>query len=705
MQLPFLKKNESSPSREYFFALEIDHGLVKSAVWSVINDKPQVLAVSSNQPWDDKSESSLISAADTALSDASSHLDPSGKVEIHKVIFGLPADWVGADKISPSQLHLLKALSEKLDLVPVGFVVTPEAATKYLQSTEGVPPTIILIGFWPHSLEITLVRLGKTDGTQLVQKSSHLADDVVEGLSRFSDIDMLPSRMLLYDSGIDLEEVKQLLLAHPWQSPQKRLPFLHFPKIEILPADFSIRAIALSGGSEVARATGLINPGEPEVVPEPAHSATDLGFIQDEDVATQSPPPPPPPSEPEPVPVVLPPRPPAERDPALRDKFKFPTIHLPKIRLNFSAIALVSVLAFLAIVGGLGAAYWYLPKAEVILFVTPKNLEHQFELIAGGKDLPAESLEVPVSADKSIPATGSKLVGDKATGSVTIFNNVPATRAIPAGTKLTSPSGIKFVTDESVSIASGSGSSSNPLPGKTTVKVTAASIGSDSNLSAGTEFSVGTYPLYETSAKNDDKALSGGTSRQAKVVAKDDAAKLRSDLTDTLKNQAKDELSQKVSADQQLIAESISLQSASEDFNHKVDEETDNVSLKLSATARGLAVSKSGLQSIIDAQVNPQIPSGYVFDTDVTQSMTVKKADKNTATFQVRVAALLLPEVDTTQIAKDIAGKYPDRAKEYLQSLPAVGQIDILISPRLPAFLATLPRLSSHINVSVRSLK
>ena len=696
MQLPFLKKNENSPTREYFFALEIDHGLVKSAVWSVVNDKPQVLAVSSNQPWDDRAENSLITAADTTLSDASSHLDPSGKVVIHKVIFGLPADWVNSDKISSPHLHLLKALSEKLDLIPVGFVVTPEAATKYLQSTEGVPPTIILIGFWPHALEITLVRLGKIDGTQLVQKSSHLADDVVEGLSRFSEVDMLPSRMLLYDSGIDLEEVKQLLLAHPWQSPQKHLPFLHFPKVEILPSDFSIRAIALSGGSEVARATGLINSGdvETETASESTHSATELGFLQDEDVATQSPPPPPPPLEPEPVPVVLQPKP----------KFKFPAIHLPKIHLNFSALALVSVLAFIVIIGGLGAAYWYLPKAEVVLFVTPKNLEHQFELIAGGKDLPAEALEVPVSADKSIPATGSKLVGDRATGSVTIFNNVPATRSIPAGTKITSPSGIKFVTDESVTVASGSGSSDNPLPGKTTVKVTASSIGTDSNLSAGTVFSVSTYPLYETSAKN-DTALSGGTSRQAKVTSKDDVAKLRSDLTDALKNQAKDQLSQKASADQQLIAESISLQSTSEDFNHKVDEETDNVSLKLSATAHGLAVSKSDLQSIIDAQVNPQIPSGYVFDTDVTQSMAVKKADKNTATFQVQVAAKLLPQVDAAQIAKDIAGKYPDRAKEYLQSLPAVGQIDILISPRLPAFLATLPRLPSHIIVSVRSLK
>jgi len=687
MQLPFLKKPEKTPAREYFFALEIDHGLIKSAVWSVINDKPQVLAVSSSQSWDDKAEDSLITIADATLSDATSHLDPTGKVDVHKVIFGLPADWVGADKIFPSQLRLLKALSEKLDLVPVGFVVTPEAAAKYLQSTEGVPPTAILIGFWPHCLEITLVRLGKINGTHLVQKSSHLADDVVEGLSRFSDIDMLPSRMLLYDSGIDLEEVKQLLLAHPWQAPQKHLPFLHFPKVEILPADFTIRAIARSGGSEVARAEE-----EPTTESQPAHSASDLGFVQDIDVAAQSPLPPPP--EPEPVPVVVPPKP----------KFKLPTIHLPKIHLNFSAVAIISVLIFLAVVGGLGAAYWYLPKAEVVLFVTPKNLEHQFELVAGGKDLPAESLEEAVSADKSIPATGSKIVGDKATGSVVITNNAAASRTFTAGTILISPSGLKFVLDEIATVASASGYAPNVQSGKVTAKVTAGQIGGDYNLSAGTDFRIGSYSSVETSAKN-DAALSGGTSRQAKVVSKDDAAKLRADLTETLKNKAKDELSQKVSSDMQLIAESISLQSVSENFNYKIDEEADNVSLKLSATARGLVVSKSDLQSIIDAQVNPQIPAGYVFDTDVTQSMTVKKADKNTATFQVRVAALLLPQMDTAKIAKDIAGKYPGWAKEYLQSLPAIGQIDILISPRLPAFLATLPRVSKHITVSVRSLK
>ena len=404
MQLPFIsRKTESVPTREYFFALEINHALVKCAVWSVINDKPQVLAVSPGEPWDDKSEDELITAADAALTDAVSHIDPSGKLDMHKVIFGLPTDWVGEEKIVSDRLHLLKALSDKLALQPVGYVVTPEAAVKFLQATEGVPPTAILIGFWPQTLEITLVRLGKIDGTQLVKKSPHLADDVVEGLSRFPQVDMLPSRMLLYDSGIDLEEIKQMLLAHPWQAPRK-ITISSFSQGRNFAFRLYHRAVALAGGSEVAK----VEKPETEIP-----SAEDLGFTADADIHTTPAPPPPP------LPPTLKPK-------FKLPKFSLPSFHLPRFNLSLTLIILITSL----LIGGAGliAAYWFLPKAVVTLFVTPKPLEHEFELVAGVPSLPADSLEVTVSGDKSTLTTGSKLLGDKATGSVIITNNSGSAR-------------------------------------------------------------------------------------------------------------------------------------------------------------------------------------------------------------------------------------------------------------------------------------
>lgn len=684
MQLPFLKKSEKShvSERHYLLAVEISPSTVKSSIWSVINGKTQVLAVGSSVSWDDQSVDSLVMAVDHTLTDATTRLDPSGKIQPEQLIFGLPTTWVNSDKIYPDKLQLLKIVSEKLALKPVGFVVTCEAIVKFLSHTEGVPPTTILLGFWPHFLEVSLVKLGKIVGSHLIKKSDHITDDVVEGLSRFSGVDMLPSRMLLYDSGIDLEETKQLLLQHPWQAPQTRLPFLHFPKVEILPSDFTVRSIALSGGTEVAQAIGLIS------------SSDELGFMADTDIAQVSPPPPPPPP-----PDITPPSLPR------------PKLTLPKIQLPLIVIIIATSIA--VAMTGLFAAYWFLPKASVTVWVTPKKIEHQFELLANTKSnststtiptVPAQSQEVTVSGEKTLPTTGSKVIGDKATGTVTIYNATDSTRKFPAGTILSSPSGLRFTLDEEVSVASGSGSAVNPLPGKTTAKTTASKIGSDYNLSAGTEFRVGTFAVLDVVAKN-EAAFSGGTSHEVQAVSKTDISQLRSELSSSLKDQASQQLLQKVSPDQTIITESIDLQVISENFDHKMDDPADNLTLKTSVKATAIILSKIDLDSVVDNQIRPQIPAGFTPDSEISRTFTVKKTDKSSVTFTVQVTANLLPTLDRQQIIKDITGKYPLQAKDYLESLPAVAQIDILISPHLPERLTTLPRVSQNITLSVQPFK
>ncbi len=711
MDLPFFKKETTLPPRQYLFAIEISPAIVKSAIWSVINNKTQVLSVGCAATWDDQTTESLIAAVDQTITDAVSHLDPSGKIQPEQVIFGLSPNWVGQDKIHPDKLQLLKDLSSQLELKPVGFVITPEAVVKFLAHTENVPSTAILLGFWPHQLEVTLVRMGKIDGIQTVQKSSHLADDVVEGLSRFPHVDILPSRMLLYDSGLDLEEIKQLLLEHPWQAPQKRLPFLHFPKIEILPADFTVRAIALSGGTEVARAIGLVGSDSTDHTDHADSAdtadAADLGFVTDADVRDLHPTPPPPASPTAPLSSSPSPKL-AFKLPSL-PKFSFPRFSLPNIRLtgHLLAISLPTVLI------GLFVAYWFVPKGTVTLLVTPKNFATQFDLTADTKSttldsaartLPAESLEVSVTGDKSLSTTGSKLVGDKSTGSVSISNTLDSSRSLPAGTVLTSPSGLKFILDEDITIASASGSADNLIPGKATAKATSDSIGSQHNLAGGTIFRVSNFAITQISAKN-DSAFSGGSSRQVKSVSKDDISSLRSQLTDSLKDQARQKLLEQIGEDKTVIAESISLLSVTEEFDRKLDETADNLSLKLTVKAQGLSLTKSDLQSLVEAHIQPQIPAGFSSISEGSQNFSVKKVNKDSVVFTMSVSALLLPEMDRDGIIRNITGKFPSQAKSYLETLPGVSRIDILISPALPSFIATLPRLSKNITLSVQPLQ
>ena len=76
MQLPFLNQTEKHESqREYFLALEINLSAVKAAVWSVINDKTQVLGIGKIVTWDGQKIRSLVESADKAISDCLEKFD------------------------------------------------------------------------------------------------------------------------------------------------------------------------------------------------------------------------------------------------------------------------------------------------------------------------------------------------------------------------------------------------------------------------------------------------------------------------------------------------------------------------------------------------------------------------------------------------------------------------------------------------------
>jgi hypothetical protein len=711
MDLPFLKKAKDIPAiRQYLFAVEISPGVVKSAIWAVINERTQVLAVGQPVNWDDKTSDSLTDAIDQTLTEATNRLDPAGKTSLDQVVLGLSATWIHNDKIVPDKLKLLKEVSSKLALKLVGFVVTPEAVIKYIQHTENVPPTAILLGFWPHHLELTLVKLGKVIGIQLVNRSADVALDVVEGLSRFAHLDMLPSRMLLYDSGLDLEEIKQLLLAYSWQSSGKKLPFLHFPKIEILAPDYTVRSIALAGGSEVARAIGLIaNDEAPVAVPveavsvEPV-SSQELGFISDQEaevvsglvmqpqVQFQT----------EPSPVTVTSRP--DMPKVTLPKFKF---HLPHLSFKSPKLLLlipVILLLLAAIAGG----YWFLPRAVVSISVEPKVLQQEFELIADTQSdsvqdssIPATAQEVSVSDEKSVPTTGTKLIGEKATGTVVILNTTESPRKLAQGTTLTSPSGLKFVLNEEITVASASGSVFNPQPGKADAKITASQIGGDYNLSAGTEFRVGNLAVTQVAAKN-EQAISGGSSQQVKAVAAADITKLRSEVSNQLKEQAREQLMQQATDGQTIIAESITLEIETEDFSAKLDDAADNLTLKSVVKARGLVINESDLQKLVSLEIQPLVPEGYNSISSQSHTFKVNDSSDDQVSFAVNVTAQLLPELNINEIANNISGKYPDYARDYISSLPAVSQIDISITPNLPSFLATLPRVVKNIDIVIR---
>jgi len=100
-----------------------------------------------------------------------------------------------------------------------------------------------------------------------------LAEDMVEGLSRFSLTEPFPPRVILYNGReSELEEVRQQLIDIHWEE-YPRIHFLHPPKVEIIKPEEKVLATSLAGGSELTGARtvervwpqGILREDEPRI--------------------------------------------------------------------------------------------------------------------------------------------------------------------------------------------------------------------------------------------------------------------------------------------------------------------------------------------------------------------------------------------------------------------------------------------------------
>ncbi len=705
---------EEKKKKEYFWALQIWDEGVKSAIWTVEEEKTGVVALGSYESWEDGVEE-LTVAVDKSLSTASERFVGEGQ-EPSKVIFGLPDDWTSDDKIKPEKQEILSELCRKLDLEPVGFVSTFDALNHHLKEVEGAPPSVILISPGKKMINLAVVEVGKIKKVEKVLRSENLGADVYEGLLRFSEIETLPSRILLFNSE-EMEEARQILISFPWQTPQiegKKLPFLHFPKIEILPYDFDITAVSLAGGKEVAKSLGFKISTEEEKPEEVKEEVVDLGFVKGEDIAKEFPQVE---VEEELVPV-------AEERPKPRPilavfKEKLSNIRIPRFSLpplpGGPFLGIGAGITFLILLAGLGVIWWNVPKAQVTIFITPQVLEKEEELTVDPNQevldeknliLPGQIIESEASGEKTAPATGEKTVGEPARGEVIVYNRTDAKKVFPEGTVIVGPGNLKFTLDRETTVASKTPDLATGVDkwGEAKVGATAVDIGAQYNLASNSQFSFKDFPTTSYLAKNESSFV-GGTSRQIQAVSEDDQKNLQEKLSGELAENAKSGLLVKTPPGKKLIEEAISTSATSVSFDHKVGDESQTLGLKLTVKVSGLAFSQDDFTNLSQKILAGEIPQDFELKKEeISARFEIKeKNEDGSVLFKTSIHANLLPRLDKTEIVKNIRGKNPDLARKYFSTISGFADSEIFISPKFPGFLGTLPRREDKITLEIRS--
>lgn len=724
-------KGSDQTDTKNFLALLLTDEVVQAAVWHVVNDQTEILAIGTPVEWDGDTgtTSELVTSVDATISSALEGLD----LDPNEVILGIPHSWTDKTGILGVKKELINKIRSELELKALGYVEITSSILSYLKSQEGTPTTSILIQVFAQELTLVLVRLGRIEAIEVIGRGEDFVSDVTEGIARFKIVDNLPSRIILFNSMHNLDDLIQHLLGTEWPA---EFNFLHIPKIESLPKDVAIRALAVAGGAEVAKSLGIaINPvplatatsveespaGE-AIDPEPAVaieetppisdteilSAQDFGFVE-------------PGESPLNAKIVPERKPPNPHLPKISlPRLKMPNIAMPKFNWNLHSLTskpkLLALLASLLVFSALLYYFiWTIPSAMVTVQVTPKPLEESIDLTLStietsinfaDRIVPANIEVITESGEQMIETTGTKVVGDPATGEVTIYNRTSATKTFTKGTQLVGSGGLKFSLDEDVSVASKSaGSDYVDVPGRSTAKITAVAIGKESNLSANNEFSIASFGKDSYVAKNEN-AFSGGTSEEVRVVSKDDQTTLLSDLTKSVLEAVTAKATQNSEAGVGVYVLPGSGEVDTPTYSAKVGEQANSLSANLTLKSSVLKYQIEDVTTLVNSSIDQAVPDGYL-RSDLPSTVELAAVDVEEADQEVKgtakVQVALLPIVDTSALTQAIKGKKANAIEDIFKSR-VLGYVGATIETKptwIPTRLKQLPLNPERITLTI----
>lgn len=272
-------------------------------------------------------------------------------------------------------------------------------------------------------------------------------------------------------------------------------------------------------------------------------------------------------------------------------------------------------------------------------------------------------------------ATGTKDVGDKATGTVRFSTSDASTAingvTIPAGTKLTTNGGLVFVTDNAVAINSQNYTGTN-------VTVTSSESGTKYNGATG---ALSGAP--STVAANFVGVAAGGTSKVAKVVSADDIERAKGQLIGQSTDAEKKALIKKYVSGEKVIDSSFTVDRGDAVSVPALDQEaaTGKAKLTISTTFTIYAVPKTDLESYLNQSIKSQLDSQAtqkVYNTGIDKaSISNFRKEGDTLTASVASSGQIGPVIDEETIKEKVKGKIYGEVQSSLQTIDGVQDVDV----------------------------
>ena len=386
------------------------------------------------------------------------------------------------------------------------------------------------------------------------------------------------------------------------------------------------------------------------------------------------------------------------------------------LALSVGAIALLLIFLFSLLI--------YFPKAIIKITVGSEVFVKSLAVTASSSNnlidykervIPSEVIIALKEGEKVAETTGTKTIGKKARGVVTLYNKTDNSRLLPQGTTLSyarvEGENLLFSLDATVSVPERSIATSSAQRvtqvtydfGKVDVAVTADDFGEEYNLSSASILTVGGLPDDQFLAQN-VTAFSGGDRRDVKIVSEDDQKKLKTELEKILKEEVLTLLKASVLEDSKLLEGATDFSTTASSFSYAVGEEANDLKFTGTLTGTGIVFKDKDLLDLVEKSVPEFIPEEYDVlskDRDITEKVAEADFETGSLSLNVKIKSYVIPKIDEAKIKKDLAGRSLNYANEYLGNINNVSNYDLSMWPPFSSFLGKLPNLEERIVVQI----
>ena len=368
----------------------------------------------------------------------------------------------------------------------------------------------------------------------------------------------------------------------------------------------------------------------------------------------------------------------AAANPKVKKGSKVPNFDTFRKKLVLIGLAVVLLVSFLV------WAIFFAPRATVVLSARtvdaainqPVTLSASAQTAADDSIIQAVTEQFTQDVSVEFSATGKKEVGEKATGTVEFstrdIDNLGAT--IPAGTPLTSSSGAKYLTDESVTFSI---SNYRGAP----VGITAAERGEKYNGATG---SVEGGPSNARATITE--ATSGGTDKTVTVFSQSDIDRAKAAAEREIDETAA-ESALKGQFEKSVTVIEGSLQVGKSDLrtDATVDQEGSKSSYGGTVTFTMYGVDNGELKDYLTAVIEQQFDDKEeqrVYESGVkdVKFAEVKPSD-NGITVQLSTNGKIGPKIDDDKVKQQARGKKYGEIQSSLESVNGVNDVDIKFWP------------------------